>query len=167
MRAIVIRRAWRARVEYIEQQVSNGVDRDVAEEDAPVIHQLAQQDVVKFMTMAEFGSQPHPIQTIYTQKMYGLKIRYTTNADGQIGWSGANNDVIVSRKVGFSMDQIRTVVHGLLATTRKRLVEDLMFMVPGVSDWRAEDMPGFDMAGVFDNHSVMDEGFNFVQDARN
>ena len=56
------------------------------------------------MTMTEFGSQPHPIQTIYTQKMYGLKIRYTTNTDGQIGWSGANNDVIVSRKVVFSMD---------------------------------------------------------------
>ena len=42
-----------------------------------------------------------------------------------------------------------------------------MFMVLGVSDWRAEDMPGFDMASVVDNHSVMDEGFNFVQDARN
>ena len=66
--------------------------------------------------------------------MYGLKIRYTINADGQTGWSGANNDIITVRKVAFSIDQIRTVVHGLLATTRKRLVEDLMFIVPGVSD---------------------------------
>jgi superfamily II DNA helicase RecQ len=119
------------------------------------------------MTKTEFGGQPHPIQTIHTQKMYGLKIRYTTNAHGQVGWSGANNDVIVVRKVQFSMGQIRTVVHGLLATTRQRLVEELMFMIPGAGDWRAEDMPQFDMASIVDNHSVMDEGFSFIQDARN
>ena len=42
-----------------------------------------------------------------------------------------------------------------------------MFIVLGVSDWRAEDMPGFDIAGIFDNYSVTDEGFNFIYDARN
>jgi len=167
MRAVIIRRAWRARMDYIQQQISNGVDRNVAEQDAPVIHRLVQQDVEKFMTMTEFGGQPHPIQTIHTQKMYGLKIRYTTNADGQVGWAGADHDVIVVRKVQFGMGQIRTVVHGLLATTRKRLVEQLMFMVRGVGDWRAEDMPRFDIASIVDNHSVMDEGFNFIHDARN
>jgi hypothetical protein len=55
MRAIVIRRVWRIRIDYIEQQVSNGVDYNVAEEDAPVIHRLVQQDVEKFITMTEFG----------------------------------------------------------------------------------------------------------------
>jgi hypothetical protein len=28
-------------------------------------------------------------------------------------------------------------------------------------------MPGFDLASIVDNHSVIDEGFNFVHDARN
>jgi hypothetical protein len=42
-------------MDYIEQQVSNGVDYDVAEEDAPVIYRLVQQDVEKFMTITEFG----------------------------------------------------------------------------------------------------------------
>jgi hypothetical protein len=159
IRAIVIRRAWRVRMDYIEQQVSNRVDHNVAEEDAPVIHRLVQQDVEKFMTITEFGGQPHPIQTIHTQKMYGLKIRYTT--------SGPDHDIIVVRKVQFSMGQVRTVVHGLLDTTRKRLVEELMFIVPGVVDWRAEDIPRFDIASIVDNHSVMDEGFSFVHNARN
>ncbi|GAB7336613.1 hypothetical protein MBLNU13_g10310t1 [Cladosporium sp. NU13] len=167
MRAIIVRRAWRKRADYIEQQVNNGVDHDTAEQRAPVIHQLVQQDVAKFMTMTEYGGQPSPIQTIHTQKMYGLKIRYTTNADGQVGWSGPDHDTIVVRKVQFSMGQIRTVVHGLLATTRKRLVEELMMMVPGVGDWRSEDMPRFDMASIVDNHAVMDEGFSFIHDARN
>lgn len=40
-------------------------------------------------------------------------------------------------------------------------------MVPGMGDRRAEDMPRFDMASIVDNHSVMDEGFSFIQDARN
>ena len=103
MRAIIIRRAWRERMDYIEQQVNNGVEHDTAEQDAPVIHQLVQQDVAKFMTMTEYGGQPSPIQTIHTQKMYGLKIRYTTNADGQVGWSGPDYDIIVVRKVQFSI----------------------------------------------------------------
>ena len=66
MRAIIIRRAWRKRMDYVEQQVNNGVDQDVAEQKAPVIHRLVQQDVAKFMTMTEYGGQPHPIQTIHT-----------------------------------------------------------------------------------------------------
>ena len=66
MRAIIVRRAWRKRIDYVEQQVNDGVDQDVAEQEAPVIHQLVQQDVAKFMTMTEYGGQPHPIQTIHT-----------------------------------------------------------------------------------------------------
>jgi hypothetical protein len=65
------------------------------------------------------------------------------------------------------MGQIRIVVHGLLDTTRKRLVEELMFIVPGVVDWRAEDILRFDMASIVNNHSVMDEGFSFVYDTYN
>jgi hypothetical protein len=99
--------------------------------------------------------------------MYGLKIRYTTNADGQVGWTGADHDIIVVRKVHLSIGQIRTVVHGLLATTCQRLVEELMMMIPGVGDWRAEDMPRFDIASIVDNHAIVDEGFSFIHDARN
>jgi hypothetical protein len=40
MRAIIIRRAWRIREDHIEQQMESGIDRNAAEEDAPVIHQL-------------------------------------------------------------------------------------------------------------------------------
>jgi hypothetical protein len=104
MRTTIVRRAWRTRIDYVEQQISNGVDRNVAEQDAPVIHRLVQQDVAMFMAMTEYGGQPHPIQTIHTQKIYGFKIRYTTNADGQVGWSGADHDIIVVRKVQFSME---------------------------------------------------------------
>jgi hypothetical protein len=42
-----------------------------------------------------------------------------------------------------------------------------MFRVPGISDWRAEDMLRFDIASMVDNYSVMDEGFSFIHDTRN
>ncbi|KAF1826848.1 uncharacterized protein K489DRAFT_368018, partial [Dissoconium aciculare CBS 342.82] len=87
--------AARIQQDHVQQQIQQGRSHDDATDAAPAIHQLVQQDVARFMTMTEFGGQPHPIQTIYTQKMYGMKIRYTTNAAGQIGWSGANQDVIV------------------------------------------------------------------------
>jgi hypothetical protein len=69
--------------------------------------------------------------------------------------------------VQFSIGQIRTVVYKLLATIRKRLVEELMIIIPGVGDWRAEDMPRFDMASIVDNYAIMDEGFSFIYDTRN
>jgi hypothetical protein len=37
-----------------------------------------------------------------------------------------------------------------------------MFMVPGVDDWRAEDMSRFNMASIVDNYATMDEGFSFI-----
>jgi hypothetical protein len=135
-RDIITSRAWRARADHIEQKIREGTDYSIAEQDAPVIHQLVQQDVVRFMTMTEFGGQPHPIQTVYTQKIYGLKIRYLTNGNGQTGWSGANSDTISVRTVQFSKEQIRMVIHSLLATTRQRLVENLMFVVPSPQSWR-------------------------------
>ena len=47
-------------MDYIKQQVNNSVDYNTAEQDVPVIHQLVQQDVAKFMTMTEYSSQPSP-----------------------------------------------------------------------------------------------------------
>jgi len=99
--------------------------------------------------------------------MYRLKIQYTTNADRQIGWSRANYNTIVVRKVQFSMDQIWTVVHSLVATIYKRLVEELMFMVPRIGNWHIEDMPRFEMTSIVNNHTVMDKGFSFVHNAYN
>jgi hypothetical protein len=99
--------------------------------------------------------------------MYRIKIRYTTNANRQVGWTGADYDIIVVRKVQFSIGQIRTVVYSLLATTRKRLVEELMMLIPGVGDWQAEDILRFDIAGIVDNYAIIDEGFSFIYDACN
>lgn len=181
MRAIVVRRAWRAREDHIKEQVRAGVDIASAEDTAPVIHRLVQEDVESFMTMTDFGGQPSPINTIYTQKMYGMKIRYTTNAEGQTGWTGKNNDVIMVRKIQFSMDQIRSVIFGLLNTARQRLAEELLFMSAARQgedgdgadnpqntwDWHPDGLPRIHLDQISDNQSVLDEGWSFLNDSRN
>lgn len=146
IRAMVARRAWRTREDHVAVQVQAGMEEAVARQGAPVIHELVQQDVDRFMTITAFGGSPHPMNTIYTQKMYGMKIRYTTNADGQVGWSGDQQDVILVRKIQFSMGQIRELVHGLLDTTRRRLAGELLCMVPGIEDWRPEGLPRIDLS---------------------
>lgn len=115
-RAMVVRRAWRSRENYIAMQVQAGVDVATARQSAPIIYELVQRDVEAFMTMTAFGGSPQPIHTIYIQKMYGMKIRYTTNAEGQVGWVG--DDTILVRKIRFSMGELRKAVHGMLDTTR-------------------------------------------------
>ena len=148
-------------------QVHAGIKEAIARQGAPVIHELVQHDVDSFMTMTAFGGSPQPMNTIYTQKMYGMKIRYTTNADGQIGWSGDQQDIILVRKIQFSMGQIREVVHGLLDTARQQLAANLLCMAPGTEHWQLEGLPQFDIYRIADNHAVADEGWSFIQDPRN
>ena len=45
---------------------------------------IVKKDVERFITIIEYGGYPTPINTIYIHKMYGIKIRYTTKAEGQI-----------------------------------------------------------------------------------
>jgi hypothetical protein len=59
MQIIVIRGAWRARQDHIEQQTSHSVDAGEAARQAPVIHQLVQKDVDRFMTMTAHGGRPY------------------------------------------------------------------------------------------------------------
>ena len=63
-----------------------------------------------------------PIDRIFKQWTCGMAIRYTTKAEGRVSWNGQN--VLIDNK-RFSMDDIRTVVHGLQETARRRLHEEL------------------------------------------
>ena len=58
------------------------------------------------------------------------------------------------------MDDIRTVVHGLYETVRKRLNELL-------SVGREDAMPALDLARLCDNAVDLSEGWNFLKDCRN
>jgi hypothetical protein len=170
MRAIVIRKAWQTRRRHIKASMQRGTPISEAEHDAPTVFELVQDDVEQFMTMTRFGGQPTPLNTIYTQKMYGMRVRYTTNAAGQVGWQ---DNTIIVRKIRFSMDQIRAAVHGMVQESRRRLIEELFVMSQpdpdgiGHPDWKPTALPRFDIGQISDNHAILDAGFSFVNDVRN
>ncbi|KAK3612845.1 hypothetical protein LTR56_022983 [Elasticomyces elasticus] len=121
--------------------------------------------VDRFMTLTQFHGHPTPLDRIYHEKTYGMKIRYTTKAEGRVSWIG---DRMLINNLSFGMDDVRTVVHGLTHTVRQRLVQDLLWMVPRASadTWKPAAMPTFELATLFNNHAEMSEGWNLIQDRR-
>jgi hypothetical protein len=88
-----------------------------------------------------------------------MRIRYTTKAEGRVSWNGKR--ILIDNKQ-FEMDDIRTVVHGLLETAKERLYRDLMFV-----DDEGRQAPAIDIEKLVDNPAETSEGWSFLEDARN
>ena len=114
--------------------------------------------VQRFMTLREFSGRISPMDRILRTRTYGLKIRMTTKAGGTIAWMGQN--VLVNR-IRFSMDDVRSVVHGLHDTVQARFGNGLLF----VND--EHPLPMLDMGQLADNAAELSEGWNFLRDSRN
>jgi hypothetical protein len=166
VRAIVVRRAWRIRQNQIQANIQNGSAEEHAEEGVPSVFDIVKKDVERFMTMTEYGGYPTPMNTIYIHKMYEMKIRYTTKAEGQISWEG--DDTVLVRKIKLSMGDVQSVVYGLLAAMRQQLVELLVLPPdPDSSEWRPGELTRFDMSKTADNNRTLDEGWSFFKGVRN
>jgi hypothetical protein len=113
--------------------------------------------VKRFMTIRDFGSRITPMDRLLHQRTYGMRIRYTTKAEGTVSWNG--NQVLIDDKK-FDMDGIRTVVHGLVEAVKERLHVELMF---------ADDdtVPAVDIGSLLDNPAETSEGWSFLNDTRN
>ena len=158
MRALVVHRAWRMRQDSIAVGHADGLSEEEAKRQARSAVEGVDVLVQRFMTLREFGGRISPMDRILRTRTYGLKIRMTTKAGGTVAWLGQN--VLVNR-IRFSMDDIRTVVHGLFDTVNARLRNDLLF----VSDERP--LPVLDIGQLADNAAELSEGWNFLRDSRN
>ncbi len=65
------------------------------------------------------------MQWIFKSRSYGLKIRYTTTAEGSIQWIG---DTVLYQRMRFDMSQFRTMIHGVLEEAREELFSNLMMV---------------------------------------
>ncbi|KAL9628824.1 MAG: hypothetical protein Q9204_005638 [Flavoplaca sp. TL-2023a] len=158
MRALVVYRAWRFRQQSIENGIRTGLSGEEAADQAPAVVDGVDKLVQRFMTLREYGGRISPMDRILRMRTYGLKIRMTTKAGGTVSWNG---DKVLVNKIEFSMDDVRTVVHGLNETVRNRL-QDLLF----VGDGQAE-LPPLDIKKLCDNHAELSEGWSFLADSRN
>jgi len=157
LRALVIYRAYGDRRRSIEADIRQGLSEVEAKRRAPAIVDGVDVMVKRFMTIRDFGGRITPMDRLLYQRTYGMRIRYTTKAEGTVSWNG--NQVLIDDKK-FDMDGIRTVVHGLVEAVRERLHVELMF---------ADDdtVPAVDISSLADNPAEISEGWSFLNDTRN
>ena len=158
MRALVVCRSWQIRQQSIQSGVATGLSLEEAADTARSVVEGVDKLVERFTALRKFGGRISPMDRILHMRTYGIKIRMTTKADRTVSWEGGS---ILVNKIKFSMDDIRTVVHGLLETTRRRLKRELLFIS------NEGELPALDLKALSDNAAELSEGWNFLQDRHN
>ena len=159
-RAMVVFKAWCRHKREVKRGLDRGLESREAKKNAVGIFELVKQMVHDFMTLTTYSGMPSPIDRILHMRTYGMKIRYTTKADARISWRG---ETICIDKISFTMDDVRTVVHGLNGHVREGLVTGLMMLE---EDGNTQ-LPELDLGKLFDNAAEMTEGWSFLSDTRN
>ena len=161
LRAFVVYRAWRTRTDSIRMYVASGLTESKARDTAPSVVDGVTEMADRFMTIKEFRGKPTPMDRIYRQKAYGIAIRDGENVAPRTAWSKSEDELRID-DIAFTMDDIRSVVHGVLESARVRL-DSLMFINetsgPG-------QRPPLDIDRLFDNPAETDEDWNFLKDSR-
>ena len=165
-RMMVLYQAHQVRTREVEQIEAGGWARQDAMDMAKSHFDLVKDMANRFMTLTQYGGHPTPIDAIQRLKAYGMKIRYTTAAEGVVDWIG---DTLLYGNIQFSMPQLRSMIHGLVAQARRELVEGLM-MLPmdkegGVTGDTA--LPSIRWDKFVDNPAERRMGWSFMEDARN
>lgn len=121
----------------------------------------------RFMTLTSYGGEPTPIDAIQRLKAYGMKIRYTTNAEGVADWV---DNTLLYGNIQFSMPQLRSMVHGMMASTRHQLRKELMLLQvdeEGAIMAQTTALPAIHWDRMVDNPAERRTGWSFMEDARN
>jgi hypothetical protein len=100
------------------------------------------------MTICDFGGRITPMDYLLYQRTYGIRIRYTTKAEGIVSWN--SNQVLIDNKK-FDIDGIRIVVHGLVEAVKERLHVELMFVDNDI-------VPVVNIGSLVDNPAKTSEG---------
>ncbi|KAK5110666.1 hypothetical protein LTR85_000968 [Meristemomyces frigidus] len=107
-RALGVYEAHRTREDAVQQGIMRGLVEKEARRQAPGVVTSVDEKVRNFTTLREFGGTISLIDRVLRQRTYGMKIRYTTKAEGLVSWNGG--EILVDNK-RFSIENIPTVVH--------------------------------------------------------
>jgi superfamily II DNA helicase RecQ len=128
---------------------------------------LVRQSVTSFMTLTDYGGRPTPMDWVLRLRAYGKGANKETNAVGHVLWVG---DEILYGYVRYSMPQLRSMIHGLVASTRAELQRDLLLLDVDASGDPVEGatvLPAVEWDKLVDNPAELRSGWNFLQDPRN
>jgi hypothetical protein len=84
LRALVVYRAHGDRQRSIEADIRQGSTEVEAKRRAPAIVDGVDAMVKRFMTIRDFGGRITPMDRLLHQRTYGMRIRYTTKAEGTV-----------------------------------------------------------------------------------
>lgn len=163
-RLMVVQEAYYRRQKEIDGWKAGGSTADQAGEAATSYYRLTRGLVKSFMTMAHGDQDPTPMHWLYDSRSYGFKIRYTNTSAGKIQWIG---DTVMYPDVQFHMDDVRTMVHGLVGEAKEELFQKLMMV--GLSDEGEVDstVPAIQWDTIIDQPSEARVGWSFLDDPRN
>ena len=164
-RALVVEQAHRKWCTSIAASKRMGMEEDEAMELNESQYQLVRTMVDRFMGLEGGRREPTPMDWIMSKRTYGMRIRYTTTAEGRIGWV---EDRIEYDDIEFNMVQLQTTIHRVVANARMILMRDLMMIgLDAVGDINEGQVPPIDWAGMRDNMSESKVGWSFLDDIRN
>ena len=116
--------------------------------------------VTKMMDRFMVRGSQSPMQWMLDRRAYTFKIQYTETAQGKADWVG---DQIRYRELGFSMDQLRAMVHGLVEETREAMLGVLK--IEGSAT--ASALPPIPWSELRDDPTREELGHSFRKDERN
>jgi hypothetical protein len=134
---------------------------------APCHFDFVQEIAKRFMTLTDYNSKPTPIDAILQLKAFGFKIWFTTNVLGVVDWI---SDELLHSNIKFSMPQLRSMIHGMIASARQHVVSTLMLLQVDSESAVVEDitpLPNIDWGKLIDNAAEQQVGWSFMEDTRN
>ncbi|KAH6132289.1 hypothetical protein HBI68_255650 [Parastagonospora nodorum] len=166
-RMLVLYQSTKMRKAAIEKLVEEGHDEEEAAELAPGHHEFVQDMSSRFMTLEQYSGKPTPMDAILRLRAFGFKIRFTTNAEGVIDWVG---DTLLYGNIQFSMAALRSMVHGMIASTQQQMLKNLMLLQvdsEGAIAATETPCPVIDWSRLVDNAAEQQVGWSFIRDPRN
>jgi hypothetical protein len=166
-RMLVLYRSTQLRQDRINELVAEGWGSEDAADIAPPHLEFVQDMANRFMTLIEYNGKPTPMDSILRLRAFGFKIRFTTNAEGVIDWVG---DTLLYGNIQFSMPQLRSMIHGMIASARQHILANLMLLQIDNEGSVARDTtayPTIDWGKLVDNAAEQQVGWSFMEDPRN
>jgi superfamily II DNA helicase RecQ len=166
-RMLVLYRSTQLRQAEVDRLVREGWGVEDAVDMAPPHFEFVQDMAKRFMTLTEYNGKPTPMDSILRLRAFGFKIRFTTNAEGVVDWAG---DTLLYANIQFSMPQLRSMIHGMMASARQQILSDLMLLQVDSEGGIAANTtacPAIHWDRLVDNAAEKRVGWSFMEDPRN
>jgi hypothetical protein len=166
-RMLVLYQATLLRQGRVDQLLSEGYAAADAANIAPPHLEFVQEMANRFITLTEYNGKPTPMNAVLQLRAFGFKIRFTTKAEGTVDWIG---DTLLIGNIQFSMPQLRSMVHGMIASARQQMLASLMLLQMDGEGGIAADTtacPAIHWDRLVDNGAETKVGWSFMEDPRN